>query len=56
MQHNFWTKITNFKILGATLFTKEKICNETQRDSDYTIIVTEDYFKKEFEFEEKKKN
>lgn len=56
MLNNFWTKTTNFKILGKTIFSKEEICNETERDSDYTIIVTEDYFKKEFDFENKKKN
>lgn len=56
MQHNFWTKTTNFKIFGKTIFSKEEIGNETERDSEYTIIVTEDYFKKEFDFEEKKKN
>lgn len=56
MQINFWTKKTDFKLFGKTIFSKVEVCNETERDSDYTIIVTEDYFNKEFEFENKKKN
>ena len=53
MQINFWTKKTDFKLFGKTIFSKVEVCNETERDSDYTIIVTEDYFKEEFDFEEK---
>lgn len=53
MQHDFWTKTTNFKLFGKTIFTKEEIGNETSRDSEYTIIVTQDYFNKEFDLNKK---
>lgn len=56
MQNNFWTKTTNYKIFGKTIFSKEEICNETERDSDYIIIVTEDYFNEEFDLKDDRKN
>lgn len=28
MDNNFWTKITNYKFLGKTLFSKEEICSD----------------------------
>jgi hypothetical protein len=55
MNNNFWTKITNFKILGKTIFSKEEICKETNYDKDYLeIYVTPDYYKSEFDVDKPK--
>lgn len=56
MQHDFWHKTTNFKILGKIIFSKEEICNETSRDTEFDIIVTQDYYNKEFDLKDVKKN
>lgn len=52
MQNNFWIKTTNHKLFGINFYTKEEICNETNRDADYEIVVTQDYFNKEFKTKE----
>ena len=49
MNVNFWTKTTKFKLFGKTIFQKVEVCNETNRDTDFDIIVTQDYFNKEFD-------
>lgn len=51
MHTNFWTKTTNFKLFGKhTIFTKEEICTDKSYEGDcYSIVVTPDYFKSEFE-------
>lgn len=55
MQNNFWTKITNYKILGKTLFTKEEICSDVNYQGEiYNIQVTNDYFKSEFDIKKEK--
>ncbi len=55
MKHNFWVKTTNLKIFGKTIFSKEEICNDTERESDYTIIVSPEYFDSEFDMEQRRK-
>lgn len=30
MDNDFWTKTTNYKLFGKTIFTKEEICSEVQ--------------------------
>lgn len=40
MNNNFWTKTTNFKLLGKTLFTKEEICSEVEYEGQiYNIQI-----------------
>jgi hypothetical protein len=55
MNNNFWTKITNFKILGKTIFSKEEICSEKNyEENEFKVYITQDYFNKEFDVKEKK--
>ena len=57
MNNNFWTKTTNYKFLGKTLFTKEEICSDmTYQGEIYQINVSNDYFKQEFEVNKKNDN
>ena len=50
MQTNFWTKVTTWKILGKVIFSKEEICTDkTYEGNAYSIVVTPEYFKSEFE-------
>jgi len=57
MENNFWTKTTNYKILGYTIFTKEEICQESQYEGQiYQIEVKKDYFDSEFNLNKKKDN
>ena len=49
MNNNFWTKTTNYKFLGKTLFTKEEICSDMQYEGQiYQINVNQDYYNSEF--------
>ena len=55
MNNNFWTKITNFKIFGKTIFSKEEICTEKNyEENEFKVYVTQDYFNDEFDVKEKK--
>lgn len=55
MNNNFWTKITNFKILGKTIFSKEEICTEKNyEENEFKVYITQDYFNKEFDVKEEK--
>lgn len=55
MENDFWTKTTNYKILGYTIFTKEEICQETQYEGQiYQVEVKKDYFDSEFNLNNKK--
>ena len=57
MNNNFWTKITNFKIFGKTIFSKEEICTEKNyEENEFKVYITQDYFNKEFDIERKKKD
>lgn len=57
MNNDFWTKTTNFKFLGKTLFSKEEICTEMQYEGQiYQVNVTPEYFKNEFDLKDEKKN
>lgn len=54
MQNNFWTKTTNYKFLGKTLFTKEEICSDMQYEGQiFQVQVTQDYFNSEFDLNKK---
>lgn len=56
MNNNFWTKTTNYKFLGKTLFTKEEICSDLQyKGQIYQISVTSDYYNSEFKLKDEKK-
>lgn len=49
MNNNFWTKTTNYKFLGKTLFSKEEICSDMQYEGQiYQINVSKDYYNSEF--------
>lgn len=49
MNNNFWTKTTNYKFLGKTLFTKEEICSDIQYEGQfYQININKDYYNSEF--------
>lgn len=56
MNNNFWTKTTNYKFLGKTLFTKEEICFDTNYEGQiYQVQVTQDYFNSEFDINKNEK-
>lgn len=55
MNNNFWTKITNFKILGKTIFSKEEICSEKNyEENKFKVYITQEHFNDEFDIKEKK--
>lgn len=57
MDNNFWHKITHYKILGKTLFSKEEICSDINYQGEiYNVTVTKDYFNSEFEVNKKNDN
>jgi hypothetical protein len=57
MNNNFWTKITNFKILGKTIFSKEEICTEKNyEENEFKVYISQEYFNNEFDIDEKKKD
>ena len=44
-----FTKLTNWKLFNLRIFTKEEVYSEVSSEgTPYQIIVTEDYFNKEF--------
>lgn len=44
-----FTKLTNWKLFNFRIFTKEEVYSEVSSEGiPYQIIVTEDYFNKEF--------
>lgn len=54
MNNEFFTKTTNFKILGKTVFTKEEIFSGVEYEGQiYTIQVNQDYYNKEFDINKK---
>ena len=54
--NNFWTKTTNYMFLGKVLFSKQEICHETEYEGQiYQINVNPEYYKSEFDTDEKKK-
>ncbi|MBQ2284585.1 MAG: hypothetical protein II244_02835 [Clostridia bacterium] len=56
MNNEFFTKTTNYKILGKTLFTKEEIFSGVEYQGQiYQISVSKDYYNSEFKTDEKKK-
>ena len=44
-----FTKLTNWKLFNFRIFSKEEVYSEVSSEGiPYQIIVTEDYFNKEF--------
>ena len=44
-----FTKLTNWKLFNLRIFTKEEVYSEVSIEgTPYQIIVTQDYFNKEF--------
>lgn len=44
-----FTKLTNWKLFNWRIFTKEEVYSEVSSEgTSYQIIVTQDYFNKEF--------
>lgn len=44
-----FTKLTNWKLFNLRIFTKEEVYSEVSSEgTPYQIIVTQDYFNKEF--------
>lgn len=58
MNNDFWTKTTNWKLLGKyTIFTKEEICSEIQYEGQiYNVQISQDYYNSEFDLNKKEKN
>ena len=50
MQNTIWTKVTNFKIFGLSVFQKEEASTQKDFDSEEIRVVTvsDDYFNREF--------
>lgn len=44
-----FTKLTNWKLFNLRIFTKEEVYNEVSSEgTPYQIIITQDYYNKEF--------
>ena len=44
-----FTKLTNWKLFNLRIFTKEEVYSEVSSEgTPYQIIVTQDYYNKEF--------
>lgn len=57
MDNTFWNKLTNYKLFGHTIFSKEEIYQESQYEGQiYQIQVKKDYFDSEFNLDKKKDN
>lgn len=41
-------KTTNFRLFNLTIFSIEAIQNDIDRDTDFEIVVKQDYFDSEF--------
>ena len=54
MNNEFFTKTTNYKVLGKTLFTKEEIFSGVEYEGTiYTIQVNPNYYNQEFDTNKK---
>lgn len=53
MDNTFWTKLTNYKLFGRIIFSKEEIVQEGQI---IQLYVKQDYFNSEFDLNKKDKN
>jgi len=52
-----FVKLTNYKMFGFILFTKEEIYTENSSEGEpFKIIVNQDYFNKEFDLKPPKNN
>lgn len=49
MNHDFWTKTTNYKLFGFTEFSKDEICKETNYEGEIIkVCVSPEYYDAEF--------
>lgn len=56
MQQDFFTKTTNFKIFGITIFSKDTICKETMfKGDELKVYVSPDYYNSEFKLDKENK-
>lgn len=57
MHNDFWIKTTKYSLFGKLpLFTKEEICSEMNYEGQiYNVTVSKDYYNREFNIDEKKK-
>ena len=56
-EHINFVKITNFKLFGKVILTKEEIYTETSSEGEpFKIIVNQDYFNKEFKIDKQNKD
>ena len=52
-EHVNFVKITNIKLFGKVILTKEEIYTETSSEGEpFKIVVNQDYFNKEFKLDE----
>ena len=50
MNHDFYTRTTNFKLFGITIFTRDEVCKETNYEGDtLKVYVSPEYYEAEFE-------
>ena len=57
MNNEFFTKTTNYKLLGKVIFSKEEIFSGIEYEGQiYQIQVNQDYFNKEFDLKKKEKD
>lgn len=54
MNNIFYTKIRIIKLFNLPIFKIETIYNENEHDTDFDIVVKQDYYDKEFKTNEDK--
>lgn len=52
MNNIFYTKTQTYKLFNVPIFKVETIYNENEHDTDFDIVVKQDYFDKEFNLKE----
>lgn len=56
MNNIFYTKTQDYKLFGKTIFQKATVYNEIEHDTDFDIVVKQDYYEKEFKINGDKEN
>lgn len=56
MNNIFYIKTRTFKLFNVPIFKIETIYNENDHDTDFDIVVNQDYYEKEFKTNGKTKN
>lgn len=52
-----FTKLTNWKLFNLRIFSKEEVYSEISSEGEpFNIIVTQDYYNKEFKVDGKQNN